>query len=143
VGPRRLPLGGCAAQGLQEGSLLDGIMVRVLGLQPCRPGAVLTDQRLPRPAPGAENLREPPRVFLIDALSLRCQLVREPDHIPARLRRHQMADPLIFITPGQQLPPQLVIHAAIPPRRALERNTVRVILHRVRLIARTAGTVQV
>jgi hypothetical protein len=31
VGPRRLPLGGCAAQGMQEGSLLDGIMVSVLG----------------------------------------------------------------------------------------------------------------
>jgi hypothetical protein len=54
-----------------------------------------------------------------------------------------MADPLIFVTPGQQFPPQLVIHAAIPPRRALQRKTVRVILHRVRLMARTAGTVQV
>jgi hypothetical protein len=103
---------------MQEGSLLDGIVVSVLGQQPCRPGAVLTDQRPPRPAPGAENFREPPRVFLIDALPLRCQIVREPDHIPTRLRRHQIADPLIFITPGQQLPPQLFIHAAIPPRRA-------------------------
>jgi hypothetical protein len=43
VGPRRLPLGGCAAQGMQEGPLLDGIVVSVLGQQPCRPGAVLTD----------------------------------------------------------------------------------------------------
>jgi hypothetical protein len=34
-------------------------------------------------------------------------------------KRHQIADPLIFITPGQQVPPQLVIHAAFPPRRAL------------------------
>jgi hypothetical protein len=128
---------------MQEGPLLDGIVVSVLGQQPCRPGAVLTDQRLPRPAPGAENLREPPRVFLIDALPLRGQLVREPDHVPAWLRGHQMADPLIFVTPGQQLPPQLVIHAAIPPRRALQRKTVRGIPHRVRLMARIAGTVQV
>jgi hypothetical protein len=128
---------------MQEGSLLDGIVVSVLGQQPCRPGAFLTDQRPPRPAPGAENFREPPRVFLIDALPLRCQLFREPDHIPVRLRGHQIADPLIFITPGQQLLPQLFIHAAIPPRCALWRKTVGVILHRVRLITRTAGTVQV
>jgi hypothetical protein len=39
--------------------------------------------------------------------------------MPARQRGHQIADPLIFITPGQQVPPQLFIHAAIPPRRAL------------------------
>jgi hypothetical protein len=128
---------------MQEGSLLDGIMVGVLGQQPRRPGAILTDQRPPRPAPGAQNVREPPRVVLIDALPLRGQLVREPDPITARLRGHQIADPLIFITPGQQLPPQLVIHAAIPPRRARQRKTAGVILHRARLMARTAGTVQV
>jgi hypothetical protein len=74
VGPRRLPLGGRAAQGMQEGSLLDGIAVGVLGQQPCRPGAVLAGQRPPRPAPGAENVREPSRVVLIDTLPLRGQL---------------------------------------------------------------------
>jgi hypothetical protein len=68
VGPRRLPLGDCAAQGMQEGPLLDGIVVSVLGQQPCRPDAVLTDQRLPRPAPGAEDFRKPPRV----SSSMRC-----------------------------------------------------------------------
>jgi hypothetical protein len=61
----------------------------------------------------------------------------------ARLRGHQIADPLIFITPGQQLAPQFFIHAAIPPRRAPQRKTMGVILHRVRLMARAAGTVQV
>jgi hypothetical protein len=104
---------------MQEGSLLDGIVVSVLGQQPCRPGALLTDQRPPRPAASAENFREPPRVFLIDALLLRCDLLREPDHMPARQRGHQIADPLIFFVPDQQLPPQLFVHAAIPPRRAL------------------------
>jgi hypothetical protein len=119
VGPGRLPLADCAAQGMQERLLPDGIAVSVLGQQPCRPGALLTDQRLPRPAAGAENFRKLPRVFLIDALPLRCQLLREPDHMPARQRGHQIADPLIFITPGQQVPPQLFIHPAISPRRAL------------------------
>ncbi len=55
--------------------------------------------------------------------------------MPARLRGHQIADPLIFFTSSQQLPPQLFIHAAIPPRRALERKTGGVILHRVRRVA--------
>jgi hypothetical protein len=108
---------------MQERPLPDGIAVSVLGQQPCRPGALLTDQRPPRPATGAENFREPPRVFVIDALPLRCQLLREPDHMPTRQRGHQIADPLIFITPGQKLPPQLFIHAAIPPRRAPQRKT--------------------
>jgi hypothetical protein len=104
---------------MQERPLPDGIAVSVLGQQPCRPGALLTDQRLSRPAASAENFREPPRVFLVDALPLRCDLLREPDHVPARQRGHQIADPLIFFAPDQQLPPQLFIHAAIPPRRAL------------------------
>ena len=105
VGPGRLPLADCAAQGVQERPLPDGIAVSVLGQQPCRPGALLTDQRPPRPAASAENFREPPRVFLIDALPLRCDLLREPDHMPARQRGHQIADPLIFFAPDQQLPP--------------------------------------
>ena len=105
MGPGRLPLAGCAAQGMQERPLPDGIAVGVLGQQPCRPGALLTDQRPPRPAAGAENFRKPSRVSLIDALPLRYQLLRKPDHMPARLRGHQIADPLIFFTAGQQLLP--------------------------------------
>ena len=59
VGPGRLPLGDCAAQGTQEGSLLDGIVVCVLGQQPCRPGAFLTDQRPGEVlgGPGCEDTR--------------------------------------------------------------------------------------
>ena len=49
--------------------------------------------------------------------------------MPARQRGHQIANPLIFVTPGQQVPPQL-IHAAIPPRRALERKTGGVIIRK-------------
>ena len=105
MGPGRLPLAGCVAQGMQERPLPDGIAVGVLGQQPCRPGALLTDQRPPRPAAGAENFRKPLRVSLIDALPLRYQLLRKLDHMPARLRGHQIADPLIFITAGQQLLP--------------------------------------
>jgi hypothetical protein len=67
-------LADCAAQGVQERPLPDGIAVSVLGQQPCRPGALLTDQRPPRPVASAENFREPPRVLLIDALPLRCDL---------------------------------------------------------------------
>jgi hypothetical protein len=50
--------------------------------------------------------------------------------MPARQRGHQIANPLIFVTPGQQVPPQLFIHAAIPPRRALERKTGGVIIRK-------------
>jgi len=45
------------------------------------------------------------------------RVVDAPDHIPARLRGHQVADPLIFILASQQFLPQLFIHAAISPRR--------------------------
>ena len=43
--------------------------------------------------------------------------------MPTWQRGHQIADPLIFITPGQKLPPQLFIHAAIPPLRTPQRKT--------------------
>ena len=109
-----LPLVDGAAQGLQERSLLDGIAVSVLGQQPCRAGAFLTGQRPPWPAPGAENFRKPPGVFLVYALPFGRYLVREPGRVLSLRRGHQSADPLILITPDQQLPPQFFIHAAIP-----------------------------
>jgi hypothetical protein len=51
----RLPLIDRAAQGIQECSLPDRIVVAMLGQQPRRRSAVLTGQRPPRPAPGAEQ----------------------------------------------------------------------------------------
>jgi hypothetical protein len=41
----------------------------------------------------------------------------KPGRVPSRGRPHQCPDPLIFITPGQQLPPQFLIHAVIQLRR--------------------------
>jgi len=111
---RRLPLIDCAAQGMQERSLPDGVTVSVLGQQPRRSGALLTGQRPSWPAPGVEKFAKPPGVFLIDALPLRRHLVREPGHVLPLRRGCQVADPLILITPGQQLAPQFFIHAAIP-----------------------------
>jgi hypothetical protein len=112
----RLPVLDRVAQGLQECSLLGRIAVGVLGQQPRRLGAVLTDHRPPRPAPGVQNLPEPPRVVLVDALPLRRQLVREPERVLPRGRGHRGADPLILITSGQQFLPQFFIHAAISRR---------------------------
>lgn len=112
---RRVSLINRAAQGIQERSLPGGITVGVLGQQPRRPGTVLTGQRPPWPAPGAEKFAKPPGVFLIDALPLRRHLVREPGHVLSLRWGHQVADPLILITPGHQFAPQFFIHAAIPP----------------------------
>jgi len=67
----RLPFLDRVAQGLQERSLPGRIAVGVLGQQPRRLGAVLTDQRPPGPAPGGQNLPEPPRVVPVDAVPLR------------------------------------------------------------------------
>jgi hypothetical protein len=96
----RLPAIDRVAQGLQERSLPGRIAVGVLGQQPRRLGAVLTDQRPPRPALGVQNLPEPPRVVLVDAVPLRRQLVREPERVLPRGRGHRGADPLILILPG-------------------------------------------
>jgi hypothetical protein len=100
---------------MQERSLADGIAVSVLGQQPRRLGALLTHQRPPWPAPGVEKFAKPPGVFFIDALPLRRHLVGEHGPVLSLRRGHQVADPLILITPGQQLAPQSFIHAAIPP----------------------------
>ena len=64
----RFPFIDRVAQGLQERSLPGRIAVGVLGQQPRRLGAVLTGQRPPRPAPGAEDFPEPPGVVLVGAL---------------------------------------------------------------------------
>lgn len=114
----RLALVDRAAQGIQECSLPDMIAVGVLGQQPRRRGAVLADQRPPRPALGAEEFPEPPGVVLVDALPLCRYLVRQPDRVLSLGRGYQCADPLILITAGQQLPPQFFIHAVISRRRA-------------------------
>jgi hypothetical protein len=55
-------------------------------------------------------------------MPLRRDVIREPDLVLALRRRNQMADPLILITPGQQLPPEFFIHTVIPPERALYRK---------------------
>jgi hypothetical protein len=68
VRPGRLPLIDCAAQGMQERSLPDGIVVSVLGQQPRRLGALVTDQRPPWPASGVEKFPKPPAV----SSSMRC-----------------------------------------------------------------------
>ena len=66
--PDRPPLTNRDAQGIQECSPPDRIAVSVLGQQPRRRGVVLTGQRPPRPAPGAEDFPEPPGVVLAGAL---------------------------------------------------------------------------
>jgi hypothetical protein len=123
----RFPLIDCAAQGIQECPLPDRIVVRVLGQQPCRRGALLTGQRPPRPAPGADKFPEPPGVVLVDALPFCCYLIGKPDRVLTPGRGHLGADPLILITPGQQFPPQLLIHAVIShlPCPAAEDRTAR------------------
>ena len=108
MGPGRLPLAGCAAQGMQERPLPDGIAVSVLGQQPCRPGALLTDQRPPRPAAGAENFRKPPRVFLTHkpVTATDTELAGSPAHrfLPPsardRLRRLHRQTPLTLVMSG-------------------------------------------
>ena len=107
------PFGDRSAQGIEECSLPGRIAVRVLGQQPRCRGAVLTGQRPPWPAPGAENFPEPASVVLVDALPLCRYLVTKPDRVLSPGWGHQAADPLIFITPGQQFPPQFFIHAVI------------------------------
>lgn len=118
VRPGRLPLIDRAAQGIQECSLPNGIVVGVLGQQPRRRGAVFTGQRLPRPASGAEDFPEPPGVVLVDALPFCRYLVGKPDRVLSLGWGNQCADPLILITPDEQLAPQFLIHAVISPRRA-------------------------
>ena len=107
----RLALVDRAAKGIQECSLPDRIALGVLGQQPCRRGAVLAGQRPPWPAPGAEEFPEPPGVVLVDALPLCRYLARQPDLVLSLGWGYQCADPLVLITPGQQLPPQFFIHA--------------------------------
>jgi hypothetical protein len=70
----------------------------VLGEQPCRAGPVLADERPARPAPGGEQLAEPPGVGLVDLPPLAGDLVG--NLAPGR---DQTADPLVLIAPGQQL----------------------------------------
>lgn len=100
---RGLPLIDRAAQDIRECSPPDRIAARAPGQSPCRPGAVRTGQRPPRPAPGAEDFAEPRGIIQIDALPSPRQ---EPDRVLSLGRGHQCADPLILITPGQQPPPQ-------------------------------------
>ena len=108
--------GNRAAQGIQERPLQVRIVVGVLSQQSGRLRSLLADQRPAWPAPHGQEVTKPPGVVCIDSLPLRCDLVGEPSHAPALRRGHQLTDPLVFITPGQQLPPELFIHSAIAPR---------------------------
>jgi hypothetical protein len=90
-------------------------MVGVLSQQPRGVRSLLAGQRPARPAPRGQEFTKPPRVFFIDALPLRRVLLGKPSHVLPLRRGHQLADPLILITPGQQFPPEFFIHPAIPP----------------------------
>lgn len=95
-----LPLGDCRAQGLQERSLLDRIVIGVLGDEPRCPGGLLTNKRAARPSPAGEQVTKPPGVVCIDALPLLAEVIREPSGIWIGPRGSQVADPLILLTPG-------------------------------------------
>jgi hypothetical protein len=72
----------------------------VLGQQKSRQGTVLADKRPARPAPRPDEFTKPSGASLLDSLSLRGDLVREPDDVPPFRRDNQMAQPLVLITSG-------------------------------------------
>jgi hypothetical protein len=95
--------------------LLDRVPVSVLGEEPRRLGCLLTNERPSSPSPAGEQVSKPPGVVIIDALPLLAEVVREPASIRISSRGGQVTDPLILFTPGQQPPPEFVIHQAIAP----------------------------
>jgi hypothetical protein len=104
------PLGDCRAQGRQERPLLDRIVVRVLGEEPRCLGCLLPDECAPRPSPAGEQLSKPPGVVRIGVLPLLDEVVRQPAGVWIAPRRGQVTDPLILLTPVEQLAPELFIH---------------------------------
>jgi hypothetical protein len=117
-----LALGDRRAQGVQECALLDRVLVSVLGQEPRRLGCLVTDEWPSWPSPAGDQVSQPPGVVVIDALPLLAEAVREPASVRIGLRGGQVADPLIFLAPGQQLLPEFLIHQAIAPECHLRRK---------------------
>jgi hypothetical protein len=83
----------------------------VLGKQPRSPGSVLAGHCPAWPATRGEQVTKPSGVVLVDPLPLRGDLVREPGHVLSLGLRDQSADPLVFVAPSQQFPPEFFVHA--------------------------------
>lgn len=81
-----LPLGDCRAQGVQECTLLNRVLVSVLRQQPRRLGRLFADERPSGPSPPGDLVSKPAGVVGIDALPLLAEAVREPTSVRISLR---------------------------------------------------------
>jgi hypothetical protein len=94
------PFGDRRAQRIQEYALLNGVLVGVLGEEPCRLGGLVTDEGPSWPSPAGDHFGKPPCVVIIDAVPLLAQHVGQPTSVRIGLLGSQLADSLILVAPG-------------------------------------------